>query len=117
MVLGQDAEKSIDRALDVGIDLLGRQTAPGLRTARRIAHLGGEVADDEYRGMPQVLRPAKATKQHTPAPRHPWRGGIDSVLDAQTALAPDPVGQTALGEVGEAVLEQEARLGLRALSC
>ena len=77
------------RLLDVGggvrLDLLLGEPGPGRRPARRVADLGGEVADDEHGGVAELLELAQLAQDHREAEVDVGGGRVDPELDPERA--------------------------------
>ena len=67
----------------MAFDLVLGEPGPGGRSARRVADLGGEVADDQHRDVAEVLELAQLAEHDREAEVNVGGGGIDAELHPQ----------------------------------
>ena len=81
----EDFERLLLKALRVAHHLVVRELRARLRAAGRIADHRGEVADDEDRLVPEVLKLPQLRQRDGEAEVDVRRGRIDAELDVQRA--------------------------------
>ena len=94
----------------VGLDLLLREAGPGGRLARRVTDLGGEVADDQDRGVTELLELAQLAQHDREAEVDVGRGRVDAELDPQRAAGAELAPEVGLGDEVDRAGAQDAEL-------
>jgi hypothetical protein len=100
------------------VDGLAGEARAALVHARRVAHHRGEVADEEDRGVPQVLERAHLLERHAVADVEIGAGGVEARLHAQRSARGAGLREALLElrahvQVDDAALEQRELLGHR----
>ena len=98
--------------LRVRVDLLLRQAGPGRRATGRIADLGGEVAEDEHRDMPEVLEQPQAPQHDREAEMDVGCGRVDPQLHPQRPARLELGAQLLLGDDVDRARGQELHLAI-----
>ena len=84
-IVEEDPARLLHVGGGVGLDLLLREPGPGRRPARRVTDLGGEVADDQDRGVTELLELAQLAQHDREAEVDVGRRRVDAELDPQRA--------------------------------
>src|ERR1700691_3075139 len=74
----KDAKDLLFIGARIALHLLGRQSRPGHGAAARIANQAGEIADQEYDLMPELLECAHLVDEHGMAEVQIRRGRIEA---------------------------------------
>ena len=104
--------------VDVGggvlVDLFLRQSGTSDRSPRRVADLGGVVAEDQDRGVSPLLELAELAQHHREAEVDVGGGGIDAELHPERAALLELLLQLGLAdELVVSLVEHEVEVGHR----
>jgi hypothetical protein len=83
VVVQQDTQRLLKQGVGVALDRLPRQHRPGPTAPRRVADLGGEVAEQQDDGVAQFLEPPLQPQVDSVAQVQLGRGQVDAVLHPQ----------------------------------
>ena len=96
--------------LGISVDLLGAEPLSGLALQRRVADPGREVADDQDRGVAQLLEVAQLAQHDSPTQSHRGSCGVETELDPQLATALQLGEQILLGHDFVGVAQEQRQL-------
>ena len=106
----QDLARLLDVAGRVLVDLVLRQPRPGRRLAGGVADLRGEVADDEHRGVAELLELTELAQHDGEAEVDVGRGGVDPELGPERPAGPELAAEVGLGDEIDGAGAQDAEL-------